>query len=204
VWLRILYGAILVAALLVGYFGWNIHAAKRHMLAAPMGQSLGPSEKDAKTTLVEFMDYRCSYCRDMAPVMEEVAKQHPETRLVIRHLPVFGRPSVREADFALAAGMQGKFWEAHRALVSRADPLPDEDIPALAAELGLNLNKLQADMRGAETGDLLLDNVDAAQTLGIDSAPSFLVNGHLIQSKKLGHLPDAAEFGKWLEGHYPY
>jgi protein-disulfide isomerase len=201
--LRILYGTILIVALLIGWRLYEIHATKRMLLTATLGQSFGPSEKEAKSTLVELMDYRCSYCREMAPVIEQVIKEHPETRIVIRHLPIFGKPSIREADFALAAGMQGKFAEAHRALVARAEPLPDNEYEPLALKLGLNYNKLKTDMSGPVTGQVLLDNVDGAQSLGIDSAPSFIVNGRVIQTKNLDHLPTAAEIGLWLSGKAP-
>jgi protein-disulfide isomerase len=201
--LRILYGTILIVALLLGWRLFEVHAAKRIMTTATLGQSFGASEKDAKSTLVEIMDYRCSYCREMAPVIEEVIRQHPETRIVIRHLPIFGKPSIHEADFALAAGMQGKFAEAHRALVARSEPLPDDEYEPLAVKLGLNYNKLKTDMSGPVTGQALLDTVDAAQDLGINSAPSFIVNGRVIQTKNLDHLPTAEEIGGWLAGKKP-
>jgi protein-disulfide isomerase len=201
--LRVLYGAIIVVALLVGYRLYAIHDAKIALLAAPMGQSYGPDIKDAKSTIVELMDYRCSYCRQLAPVIEEVAKKHPETRIVIRHTPIFGAPSVREADYALAAGMQGKFFEAHKELVRHEQPLTETEFSALTAQLGLDADKLKKDMSGPETGDVLLKNVDSAYLLGIDSAPSFIINGRIIQSKNIGFLPNAADFDAWLAGREP-
>lgn len=192
VFLRIIYAAVLIAALLVGYRAYVLHDTASFLRQASMGQALGP--EDAKVTIAEFLDYRCGFCRQVAPVVKDVAARHPDVRIVYRHLPVFGRESVIEAEFALAAGMQGKFIQAHDYLTARDEPLEDSGIEAAARELGLDYARLSVDMKGPEIGDLLLANIDAADRLGITATPGFVINGAVLRPNDLGRLPTAEDF----------
>lgn len=192
VFLRIIYAAVLAAALLVGYRAYVLHDTASFLRQAPMGQAAGP--EDAKVSVAEFLDYRCGYCREMAPTVKAVAARHPDVRIVYRHLPVFGRESLVEAEFALAAGMQGKFAQAHDYLMGRDEPLGDGGVEAAARELGLDYARLSADMKGPEIGDVLLANIDAAERLGITATPGFVVNGTVLRPNDLGRLPTAEDF----------
>lgn len=192
--LRFLYGGILILALLLGYGFWSMHHAVALMNEAPQGQSAGP--EDAAVTVVEFLDYRCHACRTIAPVIEEAIRRHPDVRFVFRHLPVYGKPAVIEAQLALAAGKQGKFMEMHRRLMARDLPVTDEDISLLAKELALDETKLREDMKGEDINMGLLRNVDAVEVLKINSTPSFLIDG--VVYAPVNYLPQIDDFDRLL------
>src|ERR1700761_7556134 len=46
-----------------------------------------------KVTLVEFFDFRCPYCRRMVPVLDRVAKDNPDLRIVFKDMPILGSES---------------------------------------------------------------------------------------------------------------
>lgn len=196
VYLKIIYGAILAVALLLGYQAWTGHRAAGALVAAPLNNSTGPD--DAAVTIVEFIDYRCSFCRDMHPVVKQVAAGNPDVRIVYRHLPAFGLQSIIEAQFALAAGMQGQFEDVHDYLMNQARPLNEDNVPALAAEFGLDEGQLLADMKGPEIGNMLLENVAAAERLGINVTPTFMINRRIIKPNELGRLPDEEDFARFI------
>lgn len=49
--------------------------------------AIGP--KDAKVAVIEFFDYQCVHCSDMAPVIEDVMKQRAAARYVFKEWPIF-------------------------------------------------------------------------------------------------------------------
>lgn len=192
--LRFLYGGILILALFVGYSFWSMHAAIAAMDDAPQGQSVGP--EDADIVVVEILDYRCHACRRISPVIEETIRRHPDVRFVFRHLPVYGKPAVIEAQLALAAGKQGKFIEMHHKLIARDRPVSDTDITALAKELDLNESQLREDMKSEDINLGLLRTVDAVQALKINVTPSFIIDG--VVFAPIDYLPEVSDFDRIL------
>ncbi len=183
---------IAVAVLIALAAGWrtlSVHNALTRM-TEPMGAVIGPA--DAPNTVVEFMDYRCAYCRTINAEMAEFVKRNPDVRLVIRHLPIYVAPSVKEASMALAAAKQGKFLAMHEYLASRENAVEDDEIPGIAKQLGLDPAKLAIDMKAGDVGHHMLDTLDGAKTLGIDRTPSFIFNGVVYVPN--GGVPDIDGF----------
>jgi protein-disulfide isomerase len=186
---------IVIAIAAVGVLGvafryWGIHHTIRLMETDTMGAVLGP--ENAKNTVIEFADYRCHACRNMQPVITEFLKEHPDTKVVVRHYPIYGAPSVKESDMALAAALQGKFLPMHAYLMSREEPVQDAEIPTIAKQLDLDLTQLQSDMKSGRVGRHLLDTLDATDILNIDRAPSFIFNGTIYIPP--GEMPDLQQF----------
>ena len=68
-------------------------------------------------TLVEFFDYNCPYCRQVAPLMLQAEAADPKLRLVFKEFPILGPGSTFAAKAALAAHKQGKYLAFHHALM---------------------------------------------------------------------------------------
>src|SRR5574338_728608 len=70
---------------------------------------------DAALTVIEYSDFQCPFCAQLAPVLEELQADHPEdVRIVFRHFPIPNHPlALLGAQASEAAGQQGKFWEMH-------------------------------------------------------------------------------------------
>ena len=72
----------------------------------------GDSEK-ALVTIVEFSDFQCPYCSRAAATVGELEKAYGEkVRIVFKHTPLpFHQNAKPASSAAIAAGLQGKFWE---------------------------------------------------------------------------------------------
>lgn len=143
--------------------------------AAPVG---GNPQGDV--TVVEFFDYRCGYCRRAAPVLRQLVAEDGGVRLVYKELPVLGPESMQAARAALAAHLQGKYARVHDALMAAEGPLTQAAILAAGAAAGLDAERLQADMGGAEVQAALDRNAALAEVLGVDGTPAFVVGGELL------------------------
>jgi protein-disulfide isomerase len=142
--------------------------------ASPVG---GNPEGDV--TLVEFFDYRCTYCRRVVSSVQALMQEDRELRIVFKELPVLGEDSVRAARAALAAERQGHYTPFHFALMTSEDLSPDA-IRRLAAEVGLDPDQLEQDMDAPEIQEAIDANYRLAQELGIEGTPAFVVGDELI------------------------
>src|SRR5574341_1856136 len=106
----------------------------------------GPSRGSIKApiTLIEFSDFRCSFCRKFwqttLPLLDQKYIGTGKLRFVYRHFAVLGRPSEIAAQGAVCAGEQGKFWEYHDKLFGNAGSalaFTDGKLKGYAKELGL-------------------------------------------------------------------
>lgn len=187
-------GGVLVALVAV-YVLWSTQNALANLAQAPQGQALGPA--DAKVTVVELLDYRCGACRATHPMMQRIVEANPDVRFVFNHLPIFVEPSVAEARIALAAGLQGKFFDMHNVLIARAEPVKDEEIETLSRQVGADPVRLKKDMLDKSIKDRLLDTVNAAQMLQIRATPTYIINREIFSSEK--GLPTEEQLNALIE-----
>ena len=68
-------------------------------------------------TIVEFFDYNCGYCKRAFGDVAKIVEKDPKVKVVFKELPILSKGSEEGAKVALAAKLQGKYWEAHRALI---------------------------------------------------------------------------------------
>lgn len=73
---------------------------------------------DGDVTVVEFFDYNCGFCRRAMPVVVKLLDNDDKVKLVFKELPIFGDDSEDAAKGALAAKIQGKYFEMHQKLFS--------------------------------------------------------------------------------------
>ena len=131
-------------------------------------------------TIVEFMDYRCGYCKGVKPVLDEVLRADGKIRLVLKEFPILGPASRTASMAAIAANKQGKYLALHNALMAYPNNLTDEVIFALARQVGLDVAKLKDDMKSPEVQALIEKTHKLATDLGINGTPGFIIGDQII------------------------
>lgn len=128
-------------------------------------------------TLIEFLDYQCTHCREMSNIMATLIKSDNKLRVVIKELPIFGGSSKFAAQASIAAIKQGpdKFLPFHKKLLETPPPLTNDKVLAAAKAVGLNVQQLQTDMKNKAVDDQINDNFKLAQNLGLLGTPAFIV-----------------------------
>jgi protein-disulfide isomerase len=142
--------------------------------ASPLG-----GNPDGDVTLVEFFDYRCAYCRRVVSSMRALLDEDPDLRVVFKELPVLGPDSERAARAALASRRQGGYVPFHFALMA-AEDLSAQGIRAAAEAVGLDADRLEADMTAPEVNTAIQANYALANELGIEGTPAFVIGKQLI------------------------
>jgi protein-disulfide isomerase len=82
---------------------------------------------------------------------------------------------------ALAARLQGKYWEVHRTLIGlRGEVNEASALRAVEKVGGLDMTKLKKDMDSAEVKTEIETVRNLAQKMGINGTPHFLVGDRAI------------------------
>jgi protein-disulfide isomerase len=126
-------------------------------------------------TVVEFFDYNCGYCKRAFSDIAKLVEKDPKIRLVLKELPILSKGSEEAAKLALAARLQGKYWEMHRALLSMRGEVNEQTALKAAEKLGLDTARLKKDMEAPEVKAEIEAVRNLAQKLGIQGTPHFLV-----------------------------
>jgi len=135
---------------------------------------------DGDVTIVEFFDYNCPYCRRAAPTIENLVEADPGIRLVYREWPILGEGSVFAARAALASRQQGLYEEFHWAMMEMSGRAEERSVLTIAAEIGLDIDQLRADMEAPEVAEHIETSMRLADLLGITGTPTFILGDNLV------------------------
>jgi protein-disulfide isomerase len=138
-----------------------------------------------KYTVIEFYDYRCPHCVNVAPQVVEMIKANPDVRFVFKELPIFGAPSERAARAALYAKEKGADYLAvyHDMMLSK--PLDEAAIQRVLGAHGVDAAGSEAGAEKAELDKHLADNSRLAGAVGLQGTPHFIVGDKTFEGENL-------------------
>ena len=135
---------------------------------------------DANVVVVEYFDYNCGYCKKLEPAMVALLETDRKVALVYKEWPILSETSKYAAESALAAVWQGRYPQAHSALMHAPHFNSHAQVDSVLQAAGVDIELLQKDRasHGAEIKALLLRNNSEASALGIPGTPGLLVGRH--------------------------
>ena len=146
------------------------------------GESPSIGNKNAKYQLVVFTDFECPYCKKGDDTVQALKAKYGNDLLIVqKNYPLaFHKNAIPAAKAALAAHQQGKFFEYSKLLFQNQKDLGSELYNKTAKDLKLDLNKFNKDMGSDKVAKLLAADLEAANKVGVDSTPNFILNGVVI------------------------
>ena len=151
---------------------------RRALLEDPDTPVMGNPKGDV--AIVEFFDYRCPYCRKVALTIKKVLEEDGNIRLIMKEFPILGPQSEQAARAALAAVKQGKYEEFHWALMTKPGDMSAPHIRKMAREVGLDVKRLEDDMKSPDIERMIQLNRQLATALGIRGTPAFVIGKALV------------------------
>lgn len=139
-------------------------------------------------TVVEFMDYRCGYCRRAQEEVEALVSTDGNIRYVVKEFPILGEASTISSKFAIAVRQlagDAAYARAHAALMTLRGEPNDATLAHLAKELGIDQAKIKQRMEGPEVAAVIEANHALAQELQIEGTPTFVIDGIMVR----GYVP---------------
>lgn len=156
---------------------------------ADQGRILGPSNA---MWVVMISDFQCPYCKQWHDSsMAQLRKDFIEPgkiRFAYLHLPLVSiHPHARaEAEAAMCAGVQGKFWPFAESLfnsqkvvqgMSDVSPL----VNRFARELSLDMTAFAACRQSPGIKGIVENDMQQASQANVTSTPSFIIGDFLVQ-----------------------
>jgi protein-disulfide isomerase len=160
-------------------------AIKNHsdaLFNSPRQVVLGNPQGDV--TFVEFFDYNCGYCKRALTDMVEIMGKDPKLKVVLKEFPVLGPGSVEAAQVAVAVRMQDKtgkkYLEFHQKLLGGRGQVDKAKALATAKEIGLDMARLDKDLKSDEIGKTLEESMKLAEALGLNGTPSYVIGNDVV------------------------
>ena len=140
----------------------------------------------APVTIVEFTDFQCPYCAHGArTVSAMMSKYEGKIKLIVKHYPLpFHQAALPAALYFEGIAIQSpeKAWQFYDALF--ADPRQlnngEEALKKVAAGLGVDMQKLEQDVRSPETYKKIAADKQEFEQAQFDGVPVFVINGTVL------------------------
>lgn len=159
--------------------------------------------KDAKVTIVEYSDFQCPFCQSASTsVIPRILKDYDgKVKLVYKQFPLEQiHPWAKSAAIAgVCAYQQGndKFWKFHDLVFTKQKEITVEksmdQLKGFAKDIGLDTNKFNSCLGSADATSKVQNEIKEGVSVGINSTPSFFVNGLAVQGANYEGLKAAVD-----------
>ena len=152
------------------------------------GYSFVGGNPEGDITLVEFLDYRCGYCKRAFGEVETLLETDGNIRLIVKEFPILGEESVLASRFAVATKQVagGEAYKAlHDALMTFNGTVSLTSLRRLAEGLEIDADAVEARMGSEEVTEEITRTRALAEKLGISGTPTFVMQDELLR----GYVP---------------
>ncbi|WP_347138935.1 DsbA family protein [Paracoccus sp. SSK6] len=168
--------------------------ASNHDAIFQDGYSWVGGNPDGDVTVVEFIDYRCGYCRKFNDQVHDIVEEDGNIRLILKEFPILGPDSETSARFAVAVKQIGgdeAYRKAHDELIAlRGAPSP-EVLQEIATDIGLNGDEVLNTMNTESVSAVLRENRQLAERMAIMGTPTFVIGDTLLRGMPAAGLEPA-------------
>ena len=143
---------------------------------------------DGDVTFVEFVDYKCGYCRKAFPELQSLLEADGNIRIIYKEFPILGEESLLASRFAVSAKLIGgdaAYGPLHDALMTMRGNVTEDSLVALADGLDLDGAAILAGMADPQVDAVLGENHALASRLQITGTPTFVIGEQLVR----GYVP---------------
>ena len=152
------------------------------------GHSWVGGNPDGDVTLVEFMDYRCGYCKQAFAEVNELIGTDGNIRFIVKEFPILGEQSVLASQFAIAVQQlhgAAAYEDVHHALMTQRSDITAQSLTELAEAFEFDAAALFARMSGPEVAAVIDQNAALASALQISGTPTFVMEDQMLR----GYVP---------------
>jgi len=143
---------------------------------------------DGDITFVEFVDYKCGYCRKAFPELQSLLEADGNIRIIYKEFPILGEESLLASRFAVSAMLIGgdpAYGPLHDAMMTMRGNVTEESLVAVADGLGLDGAAFLAGISDPQVDTVLGENHALASRLQITGTPTFVIGEQLVR----GYVP---------------
>jgi protein-disulfide isomerase len=141
-------------------------------------------------TIVEFFDYRCGYCKVVAPEILKLAQENPDVRVVFKEFPIFGDVSDSAARLALTPQVKANGVQIHKAWMADRG-LSEATLDKHLIDAGLDPAAVRKAAADPAIDEHIRDTRMLAGALGLQGTPAFIVGDYVIPGADMNAVREA-------------
>lgn len=186
-----IFALVIAAILIIPNLPANIdHYANPEALNRQMVNGLAVGDPGAPVQVEEYSDFKCVHCAEFWKNQEpQLLSDYINTgKVYFKYVPMsfISAESNAAAEAAYCANDQGKFWEYHDYIFANyGSALTNPLLRAFAQDLKLNMDAFDQCFNQGKHRQQVLDDLDYAMGKGINSTPTFDVNGTIVDRGSL-------------------
>jgi len=137
---------------------------------------------DGKTTIVEFYDYNCGYCKRAQQDMLALTSADSDLRFVLKEFPILGPDSTKAhiVSMAFRKMMPDKYADFHNQLIGGSGRATEDAAIRIATSLGADEAALREEMKNPAIGEAFEKTYELANKLQITGTPSYVVGNEVV------------------------
>ena len=146
---------------------------------------------EGDVTIVEFMDYKCTYCKKAFPEVEDLLKKDGNIRLIVKEFPILSQQSELGARFAVATKQvagDAAYKTVHDALIGMRGDISLEGLKRLAEDNKFDADAIIKTMNTEEVTAVLRANHQLAERMNLSGTPTFIIGNEMLR----GYAPEEA------------
>ena len=144
---------------------------------------------DGDITLVEFLDYKCGYCRKAHKEVANLVAKDGNIRLIVKEYPILSEDSLilsRVAVATLQTLGPDAYKKIHDILITYDGPTNDKAIKFLADKAGLDGEVIVAKMNTDSVSGQIGKTRQLGTDLKVSGTPTFIFNDQIVR----GYVPE--------------
>ena len=151
------------------------------------GYSLVTGNPDGDVTVIEFLDYRCGYCKQAHDGVKALIASDPNIKFIIKEFPILGPESTFASRAAMASIAQGDdmYLKFNDAMMRHRGDLDQQTVMRIAGDVGIDQAQLAQDVQNPEIASNIRETYGLARRLDISGTPAFIIGDTIIR----GFLP---------------
>ena len=135
---------------------------------------------NGKQIIIEFVDYNCGYCKKTLPTISKLMKNFDNIQIVFIDFPILSESSEIAARASLAANEQKAYFEYHSILLNNKKLINEDFLYKIAKDLSLNIEKFKKDMSSEKIKNIIIKNINFANSLKIRGTPTFIIGKQIF------------------------
>ncbi|MEJ6813344.1 MAG: DsbA family protein [Octadecabacter sp.] len=139
---------------------------------------------DGDITIVEFIDYRCSFCRRAHPEVAELISSDGNIRIITKEFPILGEQSVLASQFAVATKIvagDAAYKQVSDALINLRSDVTPASLSSLASAFDLDTDAIFAEMESPAVQQVLANNRALGERMQISGTPTFVFGDQMVR-----------------------
>ena len=139
---------------------------------------------DGDVTVVEFFDYRCSYCKRAHPEVQSLVEADGGIRIIFKEFPILGPESEMASRYAIATKLlegDDAYAVVHDKLMEWSGAVNEGALGRISGGTGVDHEAILAHMNSDDVTAIIATNRQLAQVLQIQGTPSFVMGDAFLR-----------------------